>query len=522
MSPLRLEGVQHATGEERRASTSSARKNEATGSKPKVLSSQGKPFNITVVQVYAPTTGAEEAEVDQFYEGLQHLLELTPKNDVLIIMGDWNVKVGSQKITGITGKFGLGVQNEAGHRLVEFAKRIRWSQQTLFSNNPRDDSTHGHHQTVNTEIRLTMCSAAKDGEALHNQKELNVPDNHDGVVTDLEPDILECEVKWALEGLSNNKASGGDSIPAELFKILKDDANQVVHTAGEIRNPKYSSFYVRMANKESDLETAEGQETDINTLHSESTYETESPEVCGGGYPTPEDESTMFCHSVESEEFDSQRLVTCTFSVSLAVPLILPTSKPWMVSRQDVQSTMSKAKEGSIPKMHRFYHMEYFLLPDDIDPRKLDLVLFGPLAKLYLETESKSETPKDGERPKSKKPTTLHISVVKPWLENNQIWVSWNHSIEINVTNDFLIKLRDHNIKLRLWDIKEKVCAKARFSKQKANVPHSEQGDIDGKILLLKWYWFVVVVSREVMSHRDPMENIAPGIPVLHHPPEST
>ncbi|KAF7239231.1 Craniofacial development protein 2, partial [Varanus komodoensis] len=73
----------------------------------------GKPFNITVVQVYAPTTGAEEAEVDQFYEGLQHLLELTAKNDVLIIMGDWNAKVGSQKITGITGKFGLGVQNEA-------------------------------------------------------------------------------------------------------------------------------------------------------------------------------------------------------------------------------------------------------------------------------------------------------------------------------------------------------------------------------------------------------------------------
>ncbi|KAF7245628.1 Craniofacial development protein 2 [Varanus komodoensis] len=83
---------------------------------------QGKPFNITIVQVYASTTGAEEAEVDQFYEGLQHLLELTPKNDVLIIMRDWNAKVGSQKITGITGKFGLGVQNEAGHRLVEFCQ----------------------------------------------------------------------------------------------------------------------------------------------------------------------------------------------------------------------------------------------------------------------------------------------------------------------------------------------------------------------------------------------------------------
>ncbi|KAF7239935.1 Craniofacial development protein 2 [Varanus komodoensis] len=81
---------------------------------------QGKPFNITIVQVYAPTTGAEEAEVDQFHEGLQHLLEITPKNDVLTFMGDCNAKVGSQKITGITGKFGLGVQNEAGHRLAEF------------------------------------------------------------------------------------------------------------------------------------------------------------------------------------------------------------------------------------------------------------------------------------------------------------------------------------------------------------------------------------------------------------------
>ena len=70
---------------------------------------------------------------------------------------------------------------------------------------------------------------------------------------------------------------------------------------------------------------------------------------------------------------------------------------------------------------------------------------------------------------------------MKPWLENDQIWVSWNHSVEINVTNDFLIKLRDHTIKLRLWDLKEKVCSKARFSKQKGNIPHSDQGDIEGK-----------------------------------------
>ena len=75
---------------------------------------QGKPFNITVIQVYAPTSNAEEAEVEWFYEDLQYLLELTTKKDVLFIIGDWNAKVGSQETPGVTGKFGLGVQNEAG------------------------------------------------------------------------------------------------------------------------------------------------------------------------------------------------------------------------------------------------------------------------------------------------------------------------------------------------------------------------------------------------------------------------
>ena len=74
---------------------------------------QGKPFNITVIQVYAPTTNAEEAEVEQFYEDLQVLLELTSRKEVLFIRGDWNGKIESQEITGVTGKFGLGVQNEA-------------------------------------------------------------------------------------------------------------------------------------------------------------------------------------------------------------------------------------------------------------------------------------------------------------------------------------------------------------------------------------------------------------------------
>ena len=81
---------------------------------------QGKPFNITVIQAYAPNTSAEEAEVDQFYEDLENLLELTPKKDVLSIIGDWNAKVGSQEIPGVTSKFGLGVQNEAGQRLTVF------------------------------------------------------------------------------------------------------------------------------------------------------------------------------------------------------------------------------------------------------------------------------------------------------------------------------------------------------------------------------------------------------------------
>ena len=83
---------------------------------------QGKPFNITVIQVYSLTSNTEEAEVERFYEDLQGLLELTPPKDVLFIIGDWNAKVGSQETPGVTGKFGLGVQNEAGQSLIEFCK----------------------------------------------------------------------------------------------------------------------------------------------------------------------------------------------------------------------------------------------------------------------------------------------------------------------------------------------------------------------------------------------------------------
>ena len=88
------------------------------------VSFQGKPFNVTVIQVYGPTSNAEEAvaEAEQFYEDVQDLLELTPPEDILFIKGNWNAKVGSQETPGVTGKFGLGVQNEAGERLIEFCQ----------------------------------------------------------------------------------------------------------------------------------------------------------------------------------------------------------------------------------------------------------------------------------------------------------------------------------------------------------------------------------------------------------------
>ena len=83
---------------------------------------QGKPFNVMVIQDYAPTSNTEEADVEWFYEDLQDLLELTPKKDVLFIIGDWNAKVGSQETPGVTGKCGLGMRNEAGQRLIEFCQ----------------------------------------------------------------------------------------------------------------------------------------------------------------------------------------------------------------------------------------------------------------------------------------------------------------------------------------------------------------------------------------------------------------
>ena len=127
---------------------------------------QGKPFNITVIQVYAPTSNAEEIEIEQLYEDLQDLLELTPKKDVLFIIGDWNAKVRSQEIPRVTGKFGLGAQNEAGQRLIEFCQENALViANTLFQQYKRRLYTW-----MNIEIRLIIFFAAKDGEALYSQQ----------------------------------------------------------------------------------------------------------------------------------------------------------------------------------------------------------------------------------------------------------------------------------------------------------------------------------------------------------------
>ena len=127
---------------------------------------EGKLFNISVIQVYARTHKSEEHEVEQLYEDLQDLLELIPPNNVLFIIGDWNVKVGSQETSGVTGKFGLGVQNEAGQRLIEFCQENTLViGNTLFQQHKRRIYTW-----TSPDSQYQKQIAAKDGEALHDQQ----------------------------------------------------------------------------------------------------------------------------------------------------------------------------------------------------------------------------------------------------------------------------------------------------------------------------------------------------------------
>ena len=130
---------------------------------------QGKPFNIPVIQVYAPTSNAEEAEVQQFYEDTRNLLYLTPKKDVLFIIGNWNAKVGGQEIPRVTGKFGLGVQNEAGQRLTVFPREHNGHSKrplpTTQEKTLHQTSPDGQYQNTSD-----IFFAAKDGEALDSQQ----------------------------------------------------------------------------------------------------------------------------------------------------------------------------------------------------------------------------------------------------------------------------------------------------------------------------------------------------------------
>jgi len=114
-----------------------------------------------VIQVYVPTRNAEESEVEQFYEHLQDLLELTPKKDVLFIIGQWKAIAGSQETLGVTGKFGLGVWNESRQSLIEFCQENALVIANTLSNNTREDSTPGYHQMVDTEIRLIIFFCSK-------------------------------------------------------------------------------------------------------------------------------------------------------------------------------------------------------------------------------------------------------------------------------------------------------------------------------------------------------------------------
>ena len=135
-------------------------------------------FKCTVVYPHITLqVGSSELHFQIRWTQRSPIIWLIVGADILFIIGDWNAKVGSQEIPGWTGKSGLGVQNEAGQRLIGFCQEI-WSQQTHSSNNTREYSTHGHHQIVNTKIRLILFFAVKDGEALYSQdQELTVAQN---------------------------------------------------------------------------------------------------------------------------------------------------------------------------------------------------------------------------------------------------------------------------------------------------------------------------------------------------------
>ncbi|XP_067400507.1 uncharacterized protein CFAP92 [Emydura macquarii macquarii] len=273
--------------------------------------------------------------------------------------------------------------------------------------------------------------------------------------------------------------------------------NQKDEVSGELTEPLVQDSKTEVVEEEKE----ELVEVELEATISESSFGTETSDVRGdGGHPTPEDEdSRPLLFEKSLEQLHSSHIVTCMFSISLAVPVAAGQKHRPSNLDERQRKKSNVGKDAAIPKMRRYYHIEYFLLPDDIEPRKLDLALFGVVAKLFVECDSKPSTAQIlAERYRQKRSTTIISSVVKPWFENDQIWVSWNHSIDINVTNEFLIKLRDHKVTLKIWDTKDKVSTKARFSKPRLPYSQIEDSDAIGGVK------YTVLLQRKLFEDNQP------------------
>ncbi|XP_068275906.1 uncharacterized protein CFAP92 [Nyctibius grandis] len=275
---------------------------------------------------------------------------------------------------------------------------------------------------------------------------------------------------------TNTNLSNGEE---KLQAFERESVESIVRRHSNMANQKHENS---KALEEEDVEEDDrGEMTDLNTVCSESTFETENLEVLeGDGHLTPEGGSSRILLSEKpSVELEGSHTVTCTFTVSLAIPVLSTGEKRKKPNPSDTQEERIRVPEsGATARMRRFYHIEYFLLPDDLVPRQPDLVVAGGAAELFTESDSKAIT---------------------PWLENGKMWISWDDSIDINVTNEYLIKLKDHRIILKIWDSKDKVSSKAKRSEP--NVISPVEGDDEA----------VDVVKHAVLLQRKYFEESQPA-----------
>ncbi|XP_068018790.1 uncharacterized protein CFAP92 [Melanerpes formicivorus] len=278
--------------------------------------------------------------------------------------------------------------------------------------------------------------------------------------------------------------SRGPSAPARLpLGRLRPLPGAWSPAGARPRPPPRHAFvlYIEMAEPEqknlsrADEEEVEKQDeyemTGVNTVPSQSALETENLQVLGesGRFLPPEKHST---------ELDGAHQVTCTFTVSLAVLAEPAGERQERAIDPDKPGKRTQASElRTRPKSQRCYHIEYFLLPDDLVPRKLDLVLVGLVAKLL--TRSKSKT-------------------IKPWFEKEKMWLSWEHRVVIQVTNEYLIKLRDHKISLRIWDTNGRTSSKSLQSPR--DTLSSPQGDAEAVAAVAE----TVLLQRKVFEEGQP------------------